>query len=422
MLNYKAIEIFTNEESRYRGKPIAEAVIDYIRDLKIAARCIVTRGIAGCYESGEVATGRLEILSYNLPIRIYIVLPAAATEQVLAGLDPLVGNGILALHDLTVVSHKAASTFFPRQLTVKDVMTPDPACIVAESPVSEAARLLLTSIFTGLPVVDAHGHPVGVVTQGDLIVKGGLPLRLGLLAESVQGDREAVMESLAQKQVREIMTVPAVVMQEDRPLTDAVDLMLTKKLKRLPVVEKSGRLVGILSRLDIFKTVMREAPDWEAFRAQKIEVNNLRTVGDIARRDTHTVTPDTTIDEVIQIIDGNDIQCVAVVNDNGTLIGMIADSDLLRYFKPDPEGLRALFSRLTHPSGKNLAQRIAATTAFDVMCADLLTVQEEMLIEEAIRLMTEKRLKRLPVIDTAGRFRGMISRDSLLRTGYGQLA
>ncbi len=422
MLRYKAIEIFTNEEARYRGKPVADAVIEYVSGLKIAARCIVTRGIAGCYESGEVATGRLEVLSFNLPIRIYIVLPAAATDQVLAGLDQLVGSGILALHDLTVVSHKAANTFFPRQMTVRDVMTVEPARVETDSPASEAARLLLSSIFTGLPVVDAGGRPVGVVTQGDLIAKGGLPLRLGLLAESAQGDEEAVMATLGRKRVEEIMTAPAVIIQEDRPLTEAVDIMLTNKLKRLPVVGKGGRLVGMLSRLDIFKTVMREAPDWEAFRAQEITVNNLRTVKDIVRRDTRTVSPETTIDTVIRIINGNDIQCVAVVNGNGTLIGMIADSDLLHYFKPDPEGLRALFARLAHPSGKDLAERLAATTAFDVMCSDLLTVEEDMLIEDAIRLMTEKRLKRLPVIDVAGRFKGMISRDSLLRTGYSRLA
>ena len=83
MLNYKAIEIFTSEEARYRKKPVADAVMQYIKDLKIAARCIVTRGVAGCYESGEVATSRIVILSFNMPIRIYIVLPAAETERVL---------------------------------------------------------------------------------------------------------------------------------------------------------------------------------------------------------------------------------------------------------------------------------------------------------------------------------------------------
>jgi len=422
MLNYKAIEILTTEDARYRSMPIADAVIDYIRNLKIAARCIVTRGIAGCSENGEVCSGRVEVLSFNLPIRISIVLPAAETEQVLAGLDPLVGDGIIALHDLTVVSHKAASAFFPRQLLVKDVMTAEPTSLTADRPVSEAARLLLSSIFTGLPVVDGFCHPVGVVTQGDLITRAGLPLRLGLLAESEQTDREAVMAALAQHQVQEIMTTPALTIEEERPLTEAVDLMLTKQLKRLPVVDRGGRLVGMLSRLDIFKTVMREAPDWQSFRAQQIAVSNLRTVKDILRRDTRTVSPDTTLDQVIQIIDGNDMQCVAVVNDNDTLIGMIADSDLLRSLKPDAEGLRTLFARLLHGTNANLAQRLATTTAFAVMNTELLTVQEDMLIEEAIGLMTEKRLKRLPVIDSSGRFQGMINRDSLLRTGYGRFA
>ncbi len=424
MLNYQAIEVFTNEEARYRNQPVADAVIQYIRELKIAARCIVTRGIAGCYESGEVSTGRLEILSFNLPIRIYIVLPAAATEQVLTGLDERVGNGIIALHDLKVISHKAANTFFPRQLTVRDVMTPDPKRVTTESLVSDAARSLLSSIFTGLPVVDHKDRPLGVLTQGDLLGRGGLPLRLGLLAESGGEGVEATLNALADKRVGEIMTTPAITIAAERPLTEAVDLMLAKELKRLPVVDTGGRLVGMLSRLDIFNTVMREAPDWEAFRAQNIEVKNLRIVGDILRRDTQTVLADTTLDKVIPIIDGNDIQRVAVVDTEGKLLGIIADSDLLRYFKPDEEGLRYLFSKMTQPfrkdAAQDIAQHLAQTKASEVMHTDMLTIREGELIEEAIRLMTERRLKRLPVVDDNGCFKGMISRDSLLRTGFGQ--
>ena len=424
MLNYQAIEIFTDEEARYRHKPVADAVIDYIQGLKIAARCIVTRGIGGCDESGEVSTNRVEILSFNLPIRIYIVLPAAATPQVLAGLDERVGTGILALHDLKVISHKAANTFLPRQLTVGDVMTPEPQRVSAESSLAEAARLLLSSIFTGLPVVDQQGRPVGVITQGDLIARGGLPLRLGLLAQSAQEGLEATMDALAHRRVVETMTTPAVTIAQDRPLTEAVDRMLTKELKRLPVVDGSGRLVGMLSRLDIFKIVMRTAPDWEAFRAQDIEVKNLRIVGDILRRDTRTVLADTTIDQVIGIIDGNDIQRVAVVSPEGRLLGIIADSDLLHYFQPDQEGLRSLLARMTQPFRKEGARegdnRLARTRASEVMRTDLPFIREGAAIEEAIRLMTEQGLKRLPVVDDNGCFQGMISRDSLLRTGFGR--
>jgi CBS domain-containing protein len=191
------------------------------------------------------------------------------------------------------------------------------------------------------------------------------------------------------------------------------------------VVDKAGQLVGMLSRLDIFKTVMREAPDWDAFRAQEIEVKNLHTIGDIVRRDTHTISPETTIDKVIRIIDGNDIQRVAVVNAEGKFLGLISDRDLLRYFKPDQEGLRYLFAKMTQSFRKDspdqaIEQRLIATLASEVMDADIPTIREGMFIEEAIKMMTEKKLKRLTVVDNDGYFKGMISRDSLLRTGYGQ--
>jgi CBS domain-containing protein len=419
MLHYQAIEIYTSEDARHQGKPVAEAVLHFIREQRIAARCLVTRGIAGCTENGELATGRLEVLSYNLPLRITIILPAAATEGVLAGLDERVTDGIIALRDLDVVRHKTSRTLFPRQLLVRDVMTPDPRRVTADSPLDQAARLLLGSIFTGLPVVDREGRPVGVVTQGDLL-GAGLPLRLGLLAASEEAGVEAVLQTLVRRQVAEVMTSPAVTIGADRPLTEAVELMLERQHKRLPVVDRQGQLVGMLSRLDLFTTVMREGPDWNLFCAQQVEVGNLRTVADILRRDTRTVGPETGVDEVLRLIGTSDLQRVAVVDDEGLLLGLISDSDLLRAFKPGPEGLRRLAARLARPFGEDQDQDLVHARADEVMDAHPVTIREDALIEEAIRLMTEGRLKRLPVVDADGRFRGLISRDSLLRSGYGR--
>lgn len=425
MLNYKAIEIFTSEEARYRKKPVADAIMQYIKELKTAARCIVTRGVAGCYESGELATGRIEILSFNMPIRIYILVPAAETDHVLDGLNGMVTDGIVALHDLNVLSHRTRNSFFPRQLLVRDVMTCNPESVTADTPLSDAARLLLSSIFTGLPVVDEQNRPIGVITQGDLIIKGGMPMRLGLLAESDQNRLESVLNRLISRKAAEIMTTPAVMIAEDRPLTEAVELMLAKDVKRLPVVDESGGLTGMLSRLDIFCTVMREAPDWNAFKAKQIEVAHLKRVGDILRRDVHTVLPETALNEVIRFIDDTDIQRVAVVDVEGILLGLISDRDLLRYFKLEQEGVWHLLAKIKHPFEQDacrlgdLQQCLSETNAGAVMTTELITAREEMLIEEAIALMIEKGLKRLPVVDDDGRFKGMISRDSLLRNGFG---
>ncbi|HDI60948.1 MAG TPA: CBS domain-containing protein [Desulfobacteraceae bacterium] len=423
MLDYKAIEIFTSEAARHRGQPLAEAVVDYVRDLKIAARCIVTRGIAGCDESGEAATVRLEVLSYNLPVRIYIVIPAGETDRVLEGLDDMVGEGIVALHDLKVLSHRTRNAFFPRRLLVRDVMTPSPKSVEIDTPLDHAIRLLLSSVFSGLPVVDGRDRPVGLITQGDLIARAELPLRLGLLAESAPDHREKILEQLACRKASEVMTTPVITIAQGRPLSEAVEKMLAKGIKRLPVVDADGCLAGMLSRLDIFRTVMHAAPDWKAFAAQKIEVKNLKQVGDILRRDTQTVGPNTPVSEVIRIIDRDDIQRVAVVDADGKLLGLISDRDLLRYFKPRESGIWGVLGRMKAAVEKDvcagdLSRCLEDTRAADVMTADLITVGEETLIEEAVALMTEKALKRLPVVDADGQFKGMISRDSLLRAGF----
>jgi len=423
MLHYKSIEILTDEDARYGRKSVTDAVIDYIRSLKIAARCVVTRGIAGCDESGAVATTRVEVLSSNLPIRIAIILPATTLEKVLQGLDERVSRGIITVHDLQVARYKTTRTLFPPQLAVRDAMTPSPARITPERPASEAARLLLSSIFTSLPVVDQHNRPIGIITQGDLIHKGGLPVRLGLLAETEQERIEAMMHALAQQTVADLMTQPVITLTEGEPLLNAVDLLLSNRLKRLPVVGANGQLVGMLSRLDILSTVMRETPDWSAFQAQAINVANRRCVGDITRRDTYTVLPETTVDTILQLVSRNDIQQVAVVDAEGNLVGVIADSDLLRFFLPKPSGLRTFFAQLSHSLHADGSQELPLstdTTARDIMRTDMPTIREQASIEDAIGLMIDQRLKRLSVIDDRGRFQGMISRESLLRIGFHQ--
>jgi len=426
MLPYKVIEIFTSEKARWKGRPLNEAIVQYVHDLKIAARCLVTRAIGGCYESGEVATGRLEVLSYNMPLRIAIVLPASDLAQVLPEVEAMVADGIVAVHSLDVVSHKTRKEFVPSQIKVRDIMTTEPRKVFLKTPLDEVVRLLLSSIFTGVPVVDDAGRPEGVITQGDLIYKGKMPMRLGLLAESGSDKLGTVLDALAAKRAGDVMTAPVISIAQDQVVKDAVDLMLEKRVKRLPVVDAEGHLTGMLSRLDIFRTIMRAAPDWDAFKQQSITVGNIRTVSDIMRRDTHAVLPETTLDELIRMIDSNDIQRVAVVDPAGRFLGLISDRDLLVAFSPEfPDAIWDQFLRIVPFSERwkrhrEFKDRLRAKTAGEVMNTDIITVQETTDIDAAIAVMAEKGLKRLPVIDNEGKFKGMISRDSLLRTGFGR--
>ena len=183
MLQYKVMEIFTSEESQWQGKALYRAIVEHVSRLKIASRCMVTRGIEGAYENGEIATGRLEVLSYNMPVRITIIIPAGEVDRVFSVVEEMVTDGIIAARDVDVISHKTRGMLIPRHTRVREIMTPAPKTVAPTTPLSEVARLLLSSTFTGLPVVDEENRPIGVISRGDLVYKGGMPMRLGLLAE-----------------------------------------------------------------------------------------------------------------------------------------------------------------------------------------------------------------------------------------------
>jgi len=418
-LKYSIIEIFTGEEARYHGKPLYEEVVQYIRGLKIAARCMVIRGIEGCYENGEIATQSIVDISFNMPVLIKIILPYAQTDLILPTLEEMVNEGIIAVREMDIQCHKTEKRLIPRHLKVRDIMTPNPKSVMLSTSVSDVVRLLLSSNFTGVPVVADHYQPVGVISQGDLIYRGGMPVRIGLLAESGNENLNAVLEPLSFKKAEEIMS-PAVCIREDESVTDAVNIMLKKGLKRLPVTNEKGKLTGILSRMDIFRTITDQSPDWNNIRQQNILVGNLKYVSDIMRRDIHTVLPDTPVEDVLHVISSNDIQRVAVVNKEGIFLGMISDRNLLTAFSDRREGIwNYIAGKLPFGEKSNRESLdMKLKTAAEVMKTNPITIPETATIDEGIRIMTEKGIKRLPVLDDKGKFKGMISRESLLWAGF----
>ncbi len=195
MQPYNIIEIFISEEARWQGEPLYSAIVGMVHDLKIAARCLVTKGIEGAYENGEIATSHIEVLSYNMPVRLTIVAPAAESEKILNQAEKMVTDGIVTVQQVEVRSHKTRGYLIPKHTRVRDVMTKSPQMVTLETPLDEVARLLLSASFTGLPVVDAQKRPVGVISQTDLIYKAGMPMRLGLLAESDAANVNTVLEN-----------------------------------------------------------------------------------------------------------------------------------------------------------------------------------------------------------------------------------
>ena len=105
-LNYNIIVIYTNEDARWKGKQAYAAIIEYVRSTKTAARCLVMRGVAGCYENGELASSKIEVLSINMPLKIEIIVPSNEIERILPGIEEIVTDGIIAVEVINIRSNK----------------------------------------------------------------------------------------------------------------------------------------------------------------------------------------------------------------------------------------------------------------------------------------------------------------------------
>jgi CBS domain-containing protein len=303
MIPYSKIEIHTALDAAVHGKPVHQAVLEAIRALKIAARCTVTQGQAGCYETGDIATTRIEVLSVHLPVKIEIVAPKAETERVLRQLRDLVTDGIVLVSEADMVLHKTRKRLLPRQLRVRDIMTASPRCLTADASVSDAIRLMLEADLACLPVVDAEGKLAGIVTQRDLIERAQMPVRLGLLAAF---DGEAVDAYIASREgakVADVMTNPVHTIADSGRVSKAVETMMDRGVKRLPVVDDAGKLCGIITRLDVFRAIMTETPDWQSFEKHHIVVDGKCCVREILRRDVPVARPADSIEDLLSIID-----------------------------------------------------------------------------------------------------------------------
>lgn len=146
--------------------------------------------------------------------------------------------------------------------TVSDAMTRTVVSVRASAPFKDVVRLMHDYRVSALPVVDDEERLVGIVSEGDLILKEDPELEEGThLFESRQHRHER--EKAAGLVAAELMTTPVVTVPPDAPLGDAARLMHRKGVKRLPVVDETGRIHGILSRSDLLKVFLRDDGDIE---------------------------------------------------------------------------------------------------------------------------------------------------------------
>ena len=150
-------------------------------------------------------------------------------------------------------------------LQARDIMTKEVIIISPEASVEALARLLESNKIGGVPVVEADGRLVGVVTQSDLVKRSRdleLPPALNILdlhmfLETPSGFKRR-LEKMLGDTVREVMTTEPITISPDMSVKEIAALMDRKKVHTLPVLDHQGKLVGIVGKMDLIRGLARQ--------------------------------------------------------------------------------------------------------------------------------------------------------------------
>ena len=146
--------------------------------------------------------------------------------------------------------------------TIADAMTRDPVVVRTETPLNEAIQILAERRISGLPVVDDSGQLVGIISETDLMWRetGVTPPAYIMFLDSViylqnPAKHERELHKALGQTVGEVMSSEPISISPDKPLKEAAQIMHEKEVRRLPVVDDAGQVIGILTRGDIVRTM-----------------------------------------------------------------------------------------------------------------------------------------------------------------------
>jgi len=198
-------------------------------------------------------------------------------------------------------------------MQAKDIMTTNVITVSPEATVDDAVRLLLDHNISAVPVVDAKGSLLGLVSEGDLIrrVRGSDGPRRSWWLEILGGLNDSAKDFVKMRShhIEDVMTRDVLSADEDTPVADIARLLEKRRIKRVPVL-RSGRVVGIVSRANLLHAL--SAIPGDALQAPSEDDRELR------RR----------IDEALKEVPGAAVNLINYTVEEGNVsVWGVADSD-----------------------------------------------------------------------------------------------
>jgi CBS domain-containing membrane protein len=141
------------------------------------------------------------------------------------------------------------------QMPVREVMTKNVVTIHRHEDLHEAARILSEYRISGMPVVDDDNRVIGVISEADVLTLAGMKREHTFkdVLRNILG--EPVPARKTGSKVEDVMSLPPITAKADDDIGEVANILDERRIKRLPVVDDEGKLVGVIARADIVRAI-----------------------------------------------------------------------------------------------------------------------------------------------------------------------
>ncbi len=317
----KRVRIYVNEDDKVGARSAHLALLEFLRR-ENAQGATVFHAVEGFGATGQIHVSHIVDMNQRLPVLVEWIDRPQVVERLIGRVKEMVPHGLITVDETEVVFYEPRGVRdLPEALTAADVMSKELKTVAKDAPLREVVELMLGSkLYRVIPVVEA-GIPVGIITNSDLVQRGGLAARLELLRSLDKRERQAMLDELAatHRPASDVMTPEPVTVDAGATLPRIAEIMTHRRLKRLPVVDEHGSMIGMVSRLDLLRVAGGGYERKEA-ATREVGLEGDAPLSRVMRHDVPMVHPDTPLPEVFQAIVSTRLNRALVVDEDRRVV------------------------------------------------------------------------------------------------------
>lgn len=405
------VRMYMSEDDRWAHQPLYIAVLEILRR-EGATGATVLHGIAGFGPGQGIRPAGMGKAGSHNPVVIEWVDHAERIQHVLPLLDELLPESLITTEPVTIYravlrSHGA----FGDALTVKDIMQPSPQVATQASRMKDAISLMIAGKQAVLPVLDDSRKIVGIMTEQTIARRAGLLVPLYLIRLLTADEGKELLSPIANLSCTDTMNKEWRTVHSGAFVPQALLIMLEWGYEQIPVIDRDGTFVGLLSQSDVLAAVMHRSSDDES---NIREAEESTPVSLVMQQNVPQVNVSQPLGVAIQSLLKSPDRYVVVIDEERTVVGSISDIQVFR--RLDPTERAPILAAMQQATPLDIASLPGADRSLDMLIErDITTVTPKRGITDAIRLLMQHQIERAPVVDDDGKLLGLIARGGLVR-------